>query len=157
MTLQEKLQLDRNAAQQHTMVFFLEGKFYAGFESTAYIAVKVMPPLKVTCRYSKSAGQSLAKVGFPVASLPKYTAGMTIEQGEGVLTVHFPTDYHFNEEDFTKWKQSLPILREDEGPHPRNRTAAAVVERILQYPLESRTPLDAMIFIAELRRILQEK
>lgn len=51
MNLQEKINVDKQAVPR-AMVFFAEGKFYAGYERTAYLATRLLPPLKVNCRYS---------------------------------------------------------------------------------------------------------
>lgn len=49
MTLQEKIETDRQTVPR-AMVFFVEGKFYGGYERTAWLATRLLPKLKATGR-----------------------------------------------------------------------------------------------------------
>ena len=154
MSLSEKLKKDRELAS-HAIVFFADGTFYAAYERSAYLATRLLPPLKVTCRFRKAVEQTVAQVGFPASSLPKFAGDLRIEQQEGLLSLLLPEDFTFAEEEFEAWKQSLPVQRQEEGPRPSAKSQGAIIESILNFPLESRSPIEALLFLADLRKRLQ--
>lgn len=154
MDLKEKLKLDKEAVAR-AMAFFVDGTFYAAYERSAFLATRLLPPLKVSCRFRKAVNQSVAQVGFPAASLSKFAPDFRIEQREGMLLLLLPPDINFSEDDFLIWKQSLPVSQQSDGPRPSSKSQSAIIERILTYPLESRTPIEAMLFLAEIKKGLQ--
>lgn len=156
MTLQEKLKIDKEAVAR-AMVFFADGTFYAAYERSAFLASRLLPPLKVTCRFRKAVDQTVAQVGFPASSLPKYAGDLPLEQREGMLTLQLPADATFSEDEFEAWKQALPIAKEGDGPKPMAKSQTAVMESILTYPLESRRPMETMLFVADLKKRLQSQ
>ena len=87
MNLIDKLEIDKEKTPSQ-MVFFREGTFYHAYEHSAYIASRLLPKLKVSCRYKKVAEGNVATVGFPVSSLPKYASGMNILQKEDSLLIN---------------------------------------------------------------------
>lgn len=156
MTLREKLQIDKETAVR-AMAFFADGTFYAAYERSAFLATHLLPPLKVTCRYRKAVDQTVAQVGFPAASLPKFAGDLPLEQREGMLTLQLPADATFSEDEFEAWKQALPIAKEGDGPKPLAKSQTAILESIRTYPLESRTPMETMLFVADLKKRLQSQ
>lgn len=153
MNLQEKLKIDQEAVT-HAMVFFVDGKFYAAYERSAFLATRLLPPLRVICRYRKVVDQPVAQIGFPASSLQKFASNFQMEQREDFLLLSLPADKYFSEEEFLVWKQSLPMTKDADGPHPNNKSQASILESIRTFPLESRTPIDAMIFVADLKKRL---
>ncbi len=154
MTLSEKLKIDSEMVCR-AMVFFVDGNFYAAYERSAFLATRLLPPLKVTCRFRKAVEQAVAQVGFPASSLPKFATSLRLEQQEGMLLLLLPDDISFKKEEFKVWKLSLPIAQQGDGPHPSAKSQGAIIESILAYPLESRTPIEAMLFLADLKKRLQ--
>ena len=155
MNLQEKLKIDREQTPQK-LVLFLEGTFYHAYERSAYLATRYLPKLKVACRYKKAADANIATVGFPVSSLPKFAVGFSIEQQEAMLLITLPADAEYKDEDFQLWKSSLAVTNEEEGgPRPSGKTVNSIVSKIRQFPLERRTPLEVMFFLAEIKQQLE--
>ena len=156
MTLQEKLKIDEEQTPQK-MVFFLEGTFYHAYERSAYLATRHLPKLKVACRYRKAVDANIASVGFPVSSLPKFAVGFSIEQQEMMLLVTLPSDVEYKDEDFQLWKSSLSVTTEENGgPRPVGKTVDGIIGRIRQFPLEHRTPMEAMFFLSEIKKQLED-
>ena len=97
--LQEKLNIDKQTVPG-SLVFFVERSFYSGYERTAFLSARLLPPLKVNCRYYKSVGQTVAVIGFPTSYIPKYAANFPMERREGMLLLKVPADTPYAENDF---------------------------------------------------------
>ena len=151
---------------------FREGTFYRAYEWSAWLCVRYIQQFKATRRVLKSQEGSVVFVGFPVTSLAKFTpegATATVEEDKGAeimlpATV-FPPEAGIEalSEDFGNWKSSVPLAgsskKETEGRtngsgHPTRVTD--IMHLILAYPIEQKSPLECMAFLADIKQKIAE-
>ncbi len=152
----------------------LEGTFYHAYEWSAWLCFRYVAQLKATRRLvQNSTSDSMVFVGFPQNSLTKYTpAGAEIvplENGslDFVLPLSvFQSDSTFEtlQADFENWKQSVALTEKSQkkakeekyGILPSERPARLtdIMREIIAYPLEQRSPLECMGFVAEVKQKL---
>jgi len=109
-------------------------------------------------------------VGFPVTSLSRYlpenSASVTNDDKTVEITLSISDFSEENMEqiqnDFKNWKNSVPLavskkakslrddLKNNGGEHPHRMSD--IMLSILSFPLENKTPMDCMNFIAELKQ-----
>lgn len=170
-----KLENDRNEQSQFGIVHFIkEGNFYHANDWSAWLMSKfpigeaVNKPMTVTTKKLKD-GYIHAFVGFPVTSLGKYVpndGSIKFEAvGDNQLDVTLNVD--FGEAQFDdvrtqvdEWKESLPLTdkrqKRDERDAlesaPRVMRISDILGKILAFPLESKSPMDAYDFVRQLKQ-----
>lgn len=153
---------------------FQEGSFYRAYEVSAWLCWMHLNKFKVTHREMKGLDQTVAFVGFPLTSLEKWKPeGCEIgEISEKHLLLTLPavsqeegTDVKACEEEFCAWKEEQPISgtvserretgkNETEGKREERPRLFSIAQTILAFPIESKSPIDCMLFLAEIRRKL---
>lgn len=157
---------------------FPEGTFYRAYEWSAWLCCRYVNEFKVTRRENKNLTNgdgTVAFIGFPITSLKKFTPeGCEITANEDKsITVTLPfgvfgdnANHESLATDFANWKQSIPIAVSKKGGSLRDslkngdqemqqgRHMSDVVFRIMSYPIEQKSPLECMSFLAELKHQL---
>ena len=138
-------------------------------------------PLNVSRKKVKNGDGDFAFVGFPLKSMekfiPYYTNFTPVGDTQIDISIELPADLNFcgNAAEhgtlsyevlsgaFEQWKQSVPIQEEkpkrddvlaSETAHASPRSITAVMQQVLSYPLESKTPIENMAFISLLKQQL---
>ena len=176
----EKIMLEiesgRRTLDEHRVIHFCkEGNFYRAYEFSAWLAFRFAGELNVTRRYSKAANGDIMMVGFPLASLPKFTPeGVTpvfSEDGQ-LMTMTIPA-YSFKEdetleklkEEFKNWKHSVEASNkkghESGGgkpslPEGKPQRLTSIMHKMLAYPIEQSSPMECMSFLAEMKKEISE-
>ncbi|MCQ2216654.1 MAG: hypothetical protein MJZ31_12150 [Bacteroidales bacterium] len=173
----EKEQQRTGLEQMRKAYIYREGSFYRAYEWSAWLFVRHVSDFKVTCRNMKSLEQPVAFIGFPITSAGKFMPdGFQMQPNpDGTLDVLFPrhlipddADIEALAREYSEWKSSLPVSepskkggesREERLPvnsqssvEPMSLTA--IMQRILAYPIESKSPLDSMAFLADIKQQL---
>ena len=168
--LKEILETERNRNGDLTAIhLFAEGMFYRAYEWSAWLCVRYVNEFKVTRREQKNDEGSIVFIGFPIASFNKFVPeDATVEQGEGHLVLHLPMDDKPElkdapalEEAFANWKGSIPVavpkkgnvrddLRNTGGEAPRHMSE--IMLSIVAFPIEQKTPIESMAFLAQLKQ-----
>lgn len=158
---------------------FEEGSFFRAYERSAWLCVSFIRKFKANRKQVKNSDDSFAFIGFPITSLAKFTLeGAEVEEvNEKHLVMHLPAstfgdapDPQKATEDFENWKQSVPLAvskktqKAAELPFddpfspnasaPRATRISDVVQQILAFPLERKSPMECMQFVSELREQL---
>lgn len=155
-SLEQKLRMDKERSP-NVILLFAEGGFYRAYEHSAYCAVKYLHDFKVSCRFFKSVNQRVAMVGFPISSLVKFVSGNTVEQREDYAIIALREDLEsIGEDDFVAWKDSQISTELEDVPKVSGRQKADILQRIQTFPLENRTPLQCMMFLAEIKSLLND-
>ena len=103
-------------------------------------------------------------IGFPVTSLEKYSGtdcevrAVEDKQIDVVLSESFVRE-ELKEEDFENWKQSVSLAeskqKEEQSLQPAvSVSLTGIMQRILSFPIERKSPLDCMTFMAEIKQQL---
>ena len=161
--------------QCRTVYLFQEGTFYRAYEWSAWLCVRYIQQFKPTKRMFKNEDASLVFVGFPVTSLEKYTlegAERTVGEDKSVSLV-LPAalfapaaDPQGLATEYGNWKQSVPLTENSKKElEVAERGVAAtgrpvrlteVLQKILAYPIEQRSPMESMSFLAEMKQEIAE-
>lgn len=147
-----------------------DGSFYRAYEWSAWLCVRYIRQFKVTRRLIKNADSDLLFIGFPQTSLDKFKpegATVSLFDDKNILLI-LPEQLvvveegHSLEEDFQNWRTTIPLAEskdEKEGKSPRISTSfpvsmTGVMKQIMEFPIESNTPIDCMLFLADVKKQL---
>ena len=149
-----KEQSRKEMVDYRTIYLVPEGTFYRAYEWSAWLCHRYVSQFKPTHRLLKNAEDSVVFVGFPMTSLavvlPETLFGeTTIEQ----LQI-----------DFSNWKKSVPLVRsKEQGTKSQDKNGMTdvsvdgIIKRILAYPIEQHSPMEAMAFLSEIKQQLSER
>lgn len=136
-----------------------EGLFYVAYERSCYAFHCFIKPFKLSKRFVKSACQEVVKLGFPSSVLEKLMADREWEQlTDKHVAIPLRDDETIDELAYSEWKKAVPMQSGQggiatEAPKDIQRMGNDSLARmILSFPLESRTPMDCMNFVCELKR-----
>ena len=176
--LKDILEIERSRREgdsYSTLFLFLEGTFYRAYEWSAWLCCRYVNQFKATRREQKTdltEDGTVVFVGFPTTSLSKYLP----EEAEAVanedksVTVTLPLSI-FDETDdvislseaFKNWKGSVPLAQPKKGSTslksdlknsldmPPHRLSEVML-KVLAFPIEQKTPMECMNFIAEIKQ-----
>lgn len=176
-TLSEIMTQEKKRVKEEDMRvinLYQEGSFLRAYEWSAWLCVKYISKFNVTKKSIKAIDDPIVFIGFPVTSLTKFVPdGCECEQIE---EKHFilklpeailPMVDNIQNQlplDFEHWKQCVPMKETKEkktdesttfqapsGEHPR---LTSIMQQILSFPLEKKSPLDCMLFLANLKEQL---
>lgn len=168
-----------------TAWLYRDGSFLRAYEWSAWLFVKYINDFKVSNRQVKSLGQVLAMIGFPPASMEKFTpeGAKVSPQQDGSIVIELPsslipddTDIRELSVEYGEWKKGLPVAegkaakKESENlfadvatSEPRHEmpsqprcpaTLTGIMQQILAYPLEQKSPIENMMFLSGIKRQL---
>lgn len=114
--------------------------------------------LLVKKRFVKKVNLEITSVGFPKNSLEKWSGGRKVETDEGYVTIILENSeiMECSEEVFQKWKDSTGNQDERKGENNGNEFEE-IHDRILSFPIENKTPMECMMFLSELKALLNAK
>lgn len=170
-----EIEVQRSTLEQCRQInLFQEGTFYRAYEWSAWLCVRYVQEFKTTKRKFKNDDTTMVFVGFPVTSMSKYTPdgaemnvgedkSVQIELPEGVF--NGITDVQQLHNDFENWKNSVPLVESSKKDiemdnvlgniqHPVRLTD--IMHKILAYPIEQKSPMECMSFLAEIKKRIAE-
>ena len=150
-----------------------EGTFYRAYEWSAWLCHRYVSQFKPTHRLLKNTEDSVVFVGFPMTSLERHTPeGATVaEQEDKTVAVILPETVFVEkvtidqlQTDFANWKKSVPLVKtKEQGTKNQDKNVKSeasveeVLKRILAYPIEQHSPMEAMAFLSEIKQQLSER
>lgn len=182
--ISEILEIEKERADAGTwnvIHLFKEGGFYRAYNWSAWLIVTVAysdevrkgqtdrKPLNVSRKKVKNGDGDFAFVGFPIKSqekfIPYYTEFKPISDTQIDISIELPaTDGEISFESLSQavedWKQAIPISEDkpkkeqDEPFHASPRSFTGVMSQVMSFPLESKTPIECMMFISQLKQQL---
>ena len=177
MKLKEILEIEkeRDNPQSCRVVHLVqEGSFYRAYEWSAWLCVRYIKDFKPTHRLLKNSEESIVFVGFPVSSLERYAANFVIhphEQDKRVDLIPAESlmpiveDVVAWQEDFENWKACVPLTpaskkKLQEEKYQLNKavseaeTLQEIVAELLSFPMESKSLLESVAFLAQMKQKL---
>lgn len=162
-----QLENGRNdAVQCHRVHLWHEGSFMCAYEWSAWLLCRFVHEFKVTRRQFKSIDAPVVFVGFPKTSISKFVPQgcMAHEVEEKHTVIDLPIDvteeiYETMRAEYAQWVEQQPLST----TQPKERITASqsgsippssiteVMHNILSYPVESKSPIDCMLFLAEVK------
>ena len=148
-----------------------EGTFYRAYEWSAWLCHRYVSQFKPTHRLLKNTEDSVVFVGFPMTSLERHIPeGATLAEQEDKTialilaeTVFGETTTEQLQTDFANWKKSVPLVKSKEQGTKENSELRIknfeldILKRILAYPIEQHSPMEAMAFLSEIKQQLSER
>lgn len=154
-----------------------EGTFLRAYDWSAWLCCHYLHDFKVNKRQFKGIDEPVAYIGFPETSLQKWTPEGSEQRAEGdkhlVLTlpeVMVTDDLDVLSAAYSEWKEGIPLTESQPGLRKRGggkdadsdvddffaspATLTGIMQRILAFPIESRSPLESMTFLADVKRQL---
>ena len=156
---------------------YREGSFYRAYEWSAFLACRYMHDFKVTKRVFKGIDEPVAFIGFPETSINKWMPEGAEQRSdeEKHLSVKLPDVLFAGDTPevlvaaYVEWKEKVPLTESQSKGEKRtkttdavpladnmcgNTTLTSVMQRILAFPIESKSPLESMAFLADVKRQL---
>lgn len=156
---------------------WLDGKFLRAYEWSAWLSFRLMHDFKVNKRRLKGRDEPVAYIGFPESSMSKWLPeGMVhqvVSENHLVLTVGDAVMQQLGDDsdaEYAAWHESIPLTetreREKNSSRSGENTAinhssqitpasmTSIMQRILAFPIESKSPLESMAFLAEVKQQL---
>ena len=164
----------RTTADRMELHLWKEGTFLRCYDWSAWLACRYLHEFKVSKRVFKGIDEAVAYIGFPETSLTKWLpegAEQRVE-GEKHLVIRL-TDAMMTDEletmqvAYTEWKEAIPLTEANPGIRKRSEgkafglgddppqslpaTLTSIMQRILAWPIESKSPLESMAFLADVK------
>lgn len=166
-TIKEKLRLEAEKPL-NTVILHREGVFYIAYEHSAWLFSVAVHTFKVKKQYVKCVTGEVVSIGFPMNSLEKLATGRSFTVENGIVHLVLPQYEVPCEGTFEEWKSAQPLCASQVA---RNKTVSATaadvpvlqshnpaeaeaLARLRAFPVESRTPVECMCFVSELKQLL---
>ena len=150
MTTAQILDLESTKADCDVLLFE-EGVFFKVYERSAWLFYHCVKPYLLKKRFVKAVGQEIVYLGFPISvseDLPQYNGLDKVR----VLNVEQMCDMP----DYAVWKDSVHLENIESTKRQDNNDALPGLSgKILNFPIESKTPVECMVFLAEIKKELQ--
>lgn len=160
----EILQMEQNNPDR--IILHKEGTFWKAYERSAFLFYHHVRPFKLKRKYIKVVSADVVSLGFPLSSLQQtLTDCQTESPEEGLMVIH--TTHTVDDAAFTAWKQGIPLQQPPgSNAHLANGTnggcplpetvpdSRTLTKQILDFQLESKTPMECMLFLATLKQTL---
>ncbi len=152
-----------------------EGTFIRAYDWSAWLACRYLHDFKVNKRTFKGIYEPVAYIGFPETSLEKWIpegAEQRVED-EKHMVVTLPElmvsdTYETLTAAYSEWKETLPLAESNPGVRKKSGskddgmpkadevpvTLTTIMQRILAFPIESKSPLESMVFLADIKQRL---
>lgn len=149
------------------ILLFKEGCFFRAYNYSAMRFVEHINPIKIIVKHFKNVKQDVFYCGLPSNSLDDIEK-IAKERGFDILIKDDEIRINgidSDKEDFEKWKQSFSVMS---GVSTRHRTVNErqvtyealktdllnnIYQKIIQFPLENKTPMQTMQFVQELKQL----
>lgn len=170
------IEQSRQGAESWRVVhLFKEGTFYRAYEQSAWLYCTRVHAFKVTHRRMKGLDESLTFIGFPVTSLakraPEGCVVSDVDDSHVALTLPAAETAPLTDDEmaqaFSQWKSEQPLVepqkdekgsslsdRKGSPSQPAPQSVLGIMQQILAYPIEHKSPVETMNFVAELKQTL---
>ncbi len=154
MTIKEITEYEKENI--NTIRLYKEGIFYKAYEKSAYAFIMQIHPYSVKAKYFKMIGEAVVSIGFPASALNKFTDKIEVnEEGNKFIVIKCN---EVDNEMFEQWKLSISnkelAVNNEELPPIVPPNAVKVIEMIKAYPLESKSPMESMMFLSEIKTMM---
>lgn len=151
--------LASEAKTNHSVRLFREGSlFFRAYERSAYLFVHHVRMYEIHHKYFKVCNNDVVWLGFPQKSLPSLGC-QYVENADGTVTI--PVEAEIDEQQFQQWKseqvshQKLPVM-DVPFTTKTDKDEAEVLQRLRTFNLAGSTPMETMLFVSELQRMLNK-
>ena len=137
----------------------LSGEFVRAYNHSAWLFYSCISKYKVIRKYYKAQQKDVYFLGFPVNKLLELVNGRICEKTEFGYDVTLKSDELPPEEGYETWIKEVPVeaasrAESSQIPLTGKELEAAVCKKIREFPLETKTPVEAVVFLSEMRKHL---
>ena len=148
MKIAEILEIEN--ANTDNINLFKEGIFWRVYEKSAWRFVKNIREYRVFKKYVKTVEQNIVYLGFPDSVLPEILSSAETRHTSEHKSEIFVEIQGFTDTDgFEVWKEEIEFMNCKENKQDE------IIQKIKEYPIGSKTPVEAFKFLAELQNELK--
>lgn len=139
-----------------------EGKFLRAYNHSAWMFHSCVAKHQVIRKFIKAVQSEVLYIGFPESSLESTAAGRTITKTELGFDIALRPEEIPDETDYEVWRTTInvaPASKDDFYALPLAGSDAEreVIRLIRAFPIENSTMVDCMVFLAAIRKLLNNK
>lgn len=153
MTVKEIVLLEEENVKN--IYLFREGIFYRAYNRSAMRVVETIKSFKINHKYVKTVQQVIFYIGFPCTSFETISI-IAANKGWRLMS----TSTAESEKMITLWCESIGNENYDDWIKTKGQAASQPLEnlqqRIVNFPIERATPLEAMMFLNNLKNQIKD-
>jgi len=135
--------------------------FYRAYNHSAFLFHQAIAQHKVTRKFAKNINQEIVYVGFPVDKLLDRIGERSHKKTDFGYDVDLAEAERPDDTNYDEWRKTIPTEVASRGDvnslSPRgDELHRAVCERIRVYPMETKSLIECVSFLAELKKVLSE-
>ena len=136
--------------------------FYRAYNHSAYLFHQVIAQHKVTRKFAKNINQEIVYDGFPADKLLERIGGRSHKKTDLGYDVELATGELPKGSDYEEWWATVPAEVASRGDLNSLSTSGvelyrSICERIQIFPMETKSLIDCVSFLGELKKVLAEE
>ncbi|MBQ6208415.1 MAG: hypothetical protein IJK42_01390 [Prevotella sp.] len=146
--------IHRESTNTHEVHLYKEGVFLVAYERSCYAFQRYIHKYQIKCRYVKKVSDYVVSLGFPASSKESVLDGREWKDEGAYIALRLCGDEAIEEEEFRKWKASVPMEQRpaSQALSPQcGNGMEDIIMQIRRFPLETKTPMDCMLFLVKLK------
>ena len=148
-------------ALPNTIRLVTSGQFYRAYNRSAWLFNTCLVNYKVIRKYIKTIQKDIRYVGFPISSIRNIVGERTMVPTEFGVDIVLNENEIPSEDAYLTWFDSVETHHSSQAdilsiPLSGSEAEKEVLRRIKSFPIEQKSMLECVIFLAELRKLLNE-
>ena len=142
------------------VIRLVEGNgFYRAYNKSAFLFHQAIAQHKVTKKFVKNINQEVVYIGFPVDRLLERIGDRSHKKTEFGYDVELAAGELPDEAQYDEWRATVPVEPASRGevaalPPGGDELCRAVCARIATWPMETKSLIETVAFLAEIKRHL---
>lgn len=133
--------------------------FYRAYNQSAYLFHQAIAQHKVTRKFVKNIGQEIVYVGFPVDRLLERIGGRSHKKTDFGYDVELAEGEVPDAASYEEWRATVPTAAASRGDVNAlmpggDELYRSICERIRLWPMETKSLIDSVAFLAEMKKAL---
>mgnify|MGYP007070132839 CR=1 FL=1 len=135
------------------------GEFVRAYNHSAWLFYCCISKYKVIRKFSKVRGENVYFLGFPVSKLLELANGRICVKTDFGYDITLKPEELPADDGYEAWTKEVPVEMASRAeasalPLTGRELESAVCRKIRNYPLETKTPVETLVFLSELRSLL---
>ena len=148
-----------SGVEQGRIRLITSGEFVRAYNHSAWRFYCCISKYKVIRKYSKVQQKDIYFLGFPTSKLLELVNGRVCEKTDFGYDIVLKPEEIPAEEGYEAWTKEVPVeaaSRADASATPLSgkELEGAVCKKIREFPLETKTPVETVVFLSEMRKLL---
>lgn len=143
----------------NTIRLVKSGGFYRAYNHSAWLFQSCITQYKVIRKYAKSLEDNIYYIGFPEKNLFDNIGDRVSNKTEYGFDIILKDEEIPNEENYEAWKLSVETVDSSKADYfslnlTGREAEIEAMRMIRQFPLESKSMVECVVFLSELRKLL---